>query len=680
MRSRTLALAAAVATVATGLALPAAAHADVVAPAPTTHVHEIPSPFAAGGDNDEGISDMATGSDGLPWFITWGGAIGRVNADRTISTFTGSDTTLVGLVPGSDGALWSSDWGHSTAVRIAADGTSTSFPTGATAESIAAGRDGTMWFADDSRPQITRVTNAGVVTTFKYPVTGDANTGVFGEQGLVAGSDGALWFVPADQGFIGRFALDGTVSEYPLGAGATSQGLVLAGPDGGLWVPLADGGLVRVATDGTRTTFAGFGAGTSVTGGAVAGDGRLWFTEVREDGTSDIIAVSTSGTATRYPLPNSDTTFPSVLTAAQDGSLWLDQSTGDTDDFVTHVALDGTASTWVTGTDVYDFAATKGGMWFGEQDGSVGTTSTTDVGRVFGADRYATSVALAQQAYPTTAPVVFVATGANYPDALGAGPAAAALGGPLLLTDPGTLPASIAAEVSALAPKTVVIVGGLNAVSAAVAGQLQAAAPGATVTRINGDDRFDTSRKLADYAFGSATGAWIATATNFPDALSASAAAGSEAQPVVLVNGGSSTLDPATTAFLGHLGVRSATIVGGTNAVSAGIESGVRSAVGSDVTRIAGADRFDTSARIAAQAFPSGAKKAYVATGTAFPDALAGSALAAAQHAPLLTVRPECVPGGTATQLDALGNPGVTLIGGPNALSSTVGSLGLCSR
>src|SRR6185437_7751920 len=83
--------------------------------------------------------------------------------------------------------------------------------------------------------------------------------------------------------------------------------------------------------------------------------------------------------------------------------------------------------------------------------------------RIAGADRFATSVAIAKAAYPTTAPTVYVATGLNYPDALSAAPAAAHAGGPLLLTS-WTLPDSVRQEIQSLQPSNIVIVGGLNVV------------------------------------------------------------------------------------------------------------------------------------------------------------------------------------------------------------------------
>ncbi|MDZ4179722.1 MAG: PQQ-dependent sugar dehydrogenase, partial [Coriobacteriia bacterium] len=54
------------------------------------------------------------------------------------------------------------------------------------------------------------------------------------------------------------------------------------------------------------------------------------------------------------------------------------------------------------------------------------------------------------------------------------------------------------------------------------------------------------------------------------------------------------------------------------------------------LTRIAGANRYQTAAAIARAAFPSGSSTAVVATGEQFPDALAASGLAGALGAPVL--------------------------------------------
>jgi putative cell wall-binding protein len=304
-----------------------------------------------------------------------------------------------------------------------------------------------------------------------------------------------------------------------------------------------------------------------------------------------------------------------------------------------------------------------------------------DVDRVSGADRYSGSVAIAKAAYPDGAPVVFVANGQNYPDALSAGPAAVKLGGPLLLSDAASLPSTVSAEIKALKPRRVVVVGGTSSVSNGVKAALARLVPGASVDRIGGATRYETSRLLVADAFGSAAkgrgadGAYLATGSTFPDALSAGGAAGHRDQPVLLVDGAAASLDGPSRSLLKGLGVTSLTVVGGTNSVSTGVAA---SAAGvAKTTRIAGADRYDTSQRVNAAAYPE-AERAFLATGQTFPDALAGSAWAGAAGAPLFVVPQNCVPPAVRSGLAPAGVVSVTLLGGPNSLSEQVARLQPC--
>ncbi|WP_162940261.1 cell wall-binding repeat-containing protein [Gryllotalpicola protaetiae] len=306
------------------------------------------------------------------------------------------------------------------------------------------------------------------------------------------------------------------------------------------------------------------------------------------------------------------------------------------------------------------------------------TSGSITTSRVSGADRYATAVAVAQDGYPNTAPVVFIAAGTNFPDALGAGPAAAKLGGPLLLTPPGGLPDEVVAELKHLNPGTIDIIGGTAAIPDPLFQLIQAAVPGATVNRLAGADRYATSRAVVGNVFTTAHTAYLATGANYPDALSAAAAAGSQADPVILINGSATTLDSDTLAEFAQLGVTDVVIAGGPVSISAAIEGQLDSLLGAaHVTRLGGADRYETSALIGAHSFTS-ATKVYLAAGTEFPDALAGSAVAGALHAPLLTVQPGCVPYDSYADLTALGVTHATLIGGTAALSSSVDNLRKC--
>lgn len=162
--------------------------------------------------------------------------------------------------------------------------------------------------------------------------------------------------------------------------------------------------------------------------------------------------------------------------------------------------------------------------------------------RIAGADRFDTAVKISKTFAPGVSRV-YVANGLNYPDALSAAPAAAHFGGPLLLTAQDQLPTAVIAELGRLNPGTIVLVGGPSAVSAKVATELGKIAD---VTRISGADRYETSRQIAQDAFGvdGATIAYIATGNNFPDALSASPAAAHLNGPVVLVPGWQGRLTP----------------------------------------------------------------------------------------------------------------------------------------
>jgi putative cell wall-binding protein len=78
--------------------------------------------------------------------------------------------------------------------------------------------------------------------------------------------------------------------------------------------------------------------------------------------------------------------------------------------------------------------------------------------RVGGADQYATAAALVR-AHFSGAPVVYVATGEDFPDGLAAGAAAAAQGGAVLLVRRDAVPPVTAAELARLRPARIVVAG-----------------------------------------------------------------------------------------------------------------------------------------------------------------------------------------------------------------------------
>ena len=90
-----------------------------------------------------------------------------------------------------------------------------------------------------------------------------------------------------------------------------------------------------------------------------------------------------------------------------------------------------------------------------------------------------------------------------------------------------------------------------------------------------------------------------------------------------------------------------------------------------DVTpaRIGGDTRYGTAAEIAHAQYPDGASEVIVASGTRFPDALAGAPVAAELDAPILLTERDDVPDATLAALDELDPDHVTILGGTVAVS-----------
>lgn len=305
--------------------------------------------------------------------------------------------------------------------------------------------------------------------------------------------------------------------------------------------------------------------------------------------------------------------------------------------------------------------------------GSFTITGAPAVSRLSGADRYEVAVNVSKEAFPGTAPVVYIVKGSDYPDALSAAPAAVSDGAPLLLTRPDSLPAIVANEIKRLRPQKIVVVGGTGSVTPAVFSQLKTLS--LSVVRLGGADRYIAGRAVVDFAFDSAAIAYVATGENFPDALSASAAGGAVGAPVILVRGSRSTLDAASRNLLLSLGVKRIKIAGGPGSVSPGIAAGL-SAIAPTI-RLGGADRFIASDAISSDAY-STASTVFLTTGYNFPDALAGAAYAGKISAPMYAVKTSCVPQGVLNDIDSLGATRVVLLGGPGTLTSAVASLKPC--
>lgn len=302
----------------------------------------------------------------------------------------------------------------------------------------------------------------------------------------------------------------------------------------------------------------------------------------------------------------------------------------------------------------------------------VGFYNTT---RIQGADRYVTSSQIAQREYAGPVPVVYLASGERFPDALAAAPAAVAEGGPVLLTRATELPASTRDQLQRLAPSRVVIVGGTGAIAESVATAVQQAVPSATVTRRFGDTRYETAAAVSANLFiPGVARVYVATGLSAPDALAAASAAGGFGAPVLLVpgSGPSAQVPTAVATELARLQPAQVIVMGGTAAVTGAVFDQIAAAVpGSTISRVAGTTRYETAAKLAA---PCASGRLFVATGAQFADALAGATVAGRSGCPMLLVPPTGWDTAIDTALLALGSTTVTILGGPAAVPYTVES------
>lgn len=303
-----------------------------------------------------------------------------------------------------------------------------------------------------------------------------------------------------------------------------------------------------------------------------------------------------------------------------------------------------------------------------------------ELGRLGGANRYATAVAVSSRTWDDGAAEgkeVLVASGEDFPDALAGGPAAASIGVPLLLVPrTGALPAVVADELTRLKPASITIVGGAGVVAPDMADTLAAFASTKQVHRKAGADRYETAAQLADYAVhGSGATAsdpdivYVANGATFADALSGGAAAALDGAPLLLTPQGS--LNRWTAQVLERFTPAKVVVLGGPGAVSAATFDQI-AAHTPNAVRVGGSDRYETSALLSKAVFPAAkdVTQVFLSSGLTFPDALAASpAVGVLGDISLLLTRPDCLPAASVAEVARLSPELITAIGGTAAVS-----------
>nr|WP_165492049.1 cell wall-binding repeat-containing protein [Egibacter rhizosphaerae] len=193
------------------------------------------------------------------------------------------------------------------------------------------------------------------------------------------------------------------------------------------------------------------------------------------------------------------------------------------------------------------------------------------------------------------------------------------------------------------------------------------------VTRAAGEDRVGTAIAAAGEVFGGAETAVLARADDYADALAGATLAVEHDAPLLLTPRGE--LDERVADTLQTLGVEEAFVLGGDAALSRDIDRSLND-LDVEVDRLAGDDRFETATKVAEQLPDQEVDTAYLVEGRhadparGWPDAVAVSALAAAEGSPILLTDHDQLAPATTEALEHVDE--VEIIGGSAAVSDNI--------
>lgn len=269
------------------------------------------------------------------------------------------------------------------------------------------------------------------------------------------------------------------------------------------------------------------------------------------------------------------------------------------------------------------------------------TSGMVDIKRLFGRSRYDTAVNIAGEGW-TTSDTVILASGTQFADALSGAVLAAQLDAPIILTAKDALEISAKSKIDSLKPTKVIILGGVGAISK----DIETALSKYEIVRLGGANRYETSAVISQYLIDNMETApntvFVTAGHSFADALSVSSYAGIKGYPIVYAQK-DADLDAQVKKFV-ESGFENAVILGGTNAVTSNIETQLNTIGIKNVDRIFGSTRYQTSMAIVNKYSSEFGNNISIATGTNFPDALAGSVLAAKNKTPLILTGPTSDP------------------------------------
>jgi putative cell wall-binding protein len=254
--------------------------------------------------------------------------------------------------------------------------------------------------------------------------------------------------------------------------------------------------------------------------------------------------------------------------------------------------------------------------------------------RIFGADRYETSVAISQNGWNAVSDYAVIASGEDFGDALSAAPLAKKYNAPILLVSKDKLDNqsdanNISSELLRLKVKKVFLIGGNGSISENVEKVIKS--KGIEIDRISGKNRYATSIEIAKRV-GIDNGIVLTTGQDFADALSVAPIAASKGMPIIIVPKDQLTAEIKD--YVDSNNISKTYIMGGNDIISDEVSKEFK-----NVERIEGADEYQRNLGVLDKfAKDIHYDTVYLASRDGFADALSGSVLASLTSSPIILV------------------------------------------
>ncbi|CCY50343.1 MAG: cell wall-binding repeat-containing protein [Peptostreptococcus anaerobius] len=256
-----------------------------------------------------------------------------------------------------------------------------------------------------------------------------------------------------------------------------------------------------------------------------------------------------------------------------------------------------------------------------------------DVRSIAGIDRYATASGIAGNFGPYENVILVNADNNMLADGLSASGLAGVLNAPILLVHKDSIPNETQLRIDIA--KRIYIIGSEGSISRGLEDRLRDQSMGGfSVKRIGGVNRYETSYNVAREILSIKNSVGKVFVANGrlgeADAMSASAIAARDGEPILLTNG--NNMDSKSMSIV--LRTNNIYAVGGSNVISQSLVSSL------NARRISGKNRYYTNSLLINQFYQNSNGSYYLSDGYKLVDALTGGPLAGKNNAPIFLVGP----------------------------------------